>query len=231
MKTKKIGVLALVAALITFIWGVQKAIVELANPPVETLAGRIAAIEGSFGMFSLNYSLAALLTIACGMSLAAFSFYTRSRYPLWSTIAMTFIPVYMLANLFAYLSQIYILPRLLELLQQASSTALAEGLIRMSMHTWPGSVIEFINQLAYAVLGIPSIILASQLFRMAGSFRFGALCLALSGILSILAFFGIAFQLSEAMRISMASGGIYTLAIAVLGWRFLSLPTHIPQAS
>ncbi|NIS79693.1 MAG: hypothetical protein GTO14_05680 [Anaerolineales bacterium] len=231
MKTKKIGILALIAALITFIWGVQKVIGELANPPAETLAGRIAAIEGGFGVFSLNYALAALLTIACGMTLAAFSFYTRSRYPLWSTIAMTFIPVYMLANLFAYLSQVFVLPRLLELHHQPSTAALAEGLIRMSIHTWTGSAIEFINQLAYAVLGIPSIILAAQLFRMASSLRFGALCLALSGMLSILAFFGIAFQYSEAIGLSMVSGGIYTLAIAVLGCRFLSLPAHIPQAS
>lgn len=221
MKTQSLGWILLFTALITAIWAILFIYTSAISPVVNTLADQISIIENQKALFFLNYLNAALLTLAFSASLAGLYLYCRDTQPLWATIALVFIPVYTVLNLVAYLSQVFVVPGLLEMVHDQQTASTAKILLRLVIHTWPGSVVEFINGLAYAVMGLPAMILGLIMYRKSRGLRAGSLFFAFSGLLSILALLGIRLS-NPLMKFLSPLGGLLALVgLVLLGRQFL----------
>jgi hypothetical protein len=221
MKTRTLGILTLLVALTTMLWVALVIMIEMQKGPAQTLAAEIAFIESHWGLFNLNYVNAGLITLFTVAMLAGYVHYCWDNDRLWALIAMVFLPLYGLADLVAYLSQVFVVPSLLAAYHQPSSAAFAEILLALTLHTWPGSVVGFINALAYAALGIPSLILGVLLFRKARRLRPGGMLLAVSGVLSIVALIGVGVGSALLSSLVMLSGFLFLIALVPLAIFFL----------
>ncbi len=234
MKTRSIGILTLFTAFTAAFWGILFFFGEVTAPPVYTLAARIAAIESHYGLFILNYANAGLLTLACVAMLAGFYVYCQDEDPLWAMVALAFVPIYGLSNTVVYLSQVFVVPRLLELYRNPETAAMAEILLRLVIHAWSGSAMEFVNALAYAVLGIPSVILGILMYRKAQGLRVGSMLLAASGVLAVIALVGIGVGSTALALLSPVGGFVYLVGLILLGACFLrqhASEAHISMTS
>jgi hypothetical protein len=152
---------------------------------------------------------------------AGYYAYCREVDPLWAVIALVFVPIYAVGNLVVYLYQVFVVPGLLDLFHTPETAAVAEVILGLTLHTWIGSITGFVNGLAYAALGIPSIIFGVLLHQKAHARRPGGVLLAASGVLSIIALLGIGMGNSMLMFMSPISGFVFLVGISILGVRFL----------
>jgi len=221
MKTRTLGILTLLVALTTIFWLALVIMIEQQKGPVQTLAAEIAFIESHWGLFNINYVNAGLITLFTVAMLGGFVHYCWDDDRLWALVAMAFLPLYGLADLVAYLSQVFVVPTLLVAYHQPPSAAFAESLLALSLHTWPGSVVGFINALAYAALGIPSLILGVLLVRKSRQLRLGGGLLGVSGVLSIIALIGVGVGSALLSSLVMLSGFLFLIALIPLATFFL----------
>lgn len=136
----------------------------------------------------------------------------RDDSPEWAIIGFAFVPVYSVLALAAYASQITILPRLAALVESGADPA-ARVLLAEMAQGWTGSIIWVLNNLAYAVLGVPSILFGAILARRGGPMRLGAILLAISGAASLIGIVGIAVM-SPALELgSLVGGALFLLAL------------------
>lgn len=221
MSTRNIGIITLITASLTGMWGILFLYTASSAAPANTIAEQVYAIENYYELFMLNYTNAGLLTVVCIVMLAGFYAICRDDAPLWTSVAFVFIPIYGVGNLVVYLSQVFVLPGLLDRYHKPATEAMAEVMLGLILHTWPGSFTGFVNGLAYAALGIPSIIFGILLYRKAPAYHFGGLLLAASGMLSILALVGISIGSSVLSLLSPLGGFVFMLGIILLGVKFM----------
>jgi hypothetical protein len=155
------------------------------------------------------------------MFMAGLYVYCKPAAPLWSAIGLVFVPVYCLLNLFAYFSQITVVPRLLELRQISQYQPMAEFLLRQLIQSWPASAVSVFNNTAYAVLGIPSIIFGAALYRMHPSLRLGGTLLALNGAACIVGVIGYVLNNALLELGSLVGAVLFLLALVPLTRVFL----------
>jgi hypothetical protein len=221
MSTRTIGIITLFTATLTTLWGVMFLYTTLSAPTIQTLADQVSAIERQYRFFLLNYANAGFLTVACVIMFAGYYAYCKEVDPLWAVIALVFVPIYAVGNLVVYLSQVFVVPGLLDLFHTPETAAVAEVILGLTLHTWIGSITGFVNGLAYAALGIPSIIFGVLLYQKAHAYRPGGVLLAASGVLSIIALLGTGLGSSMLMFMSPVSGFVFLVGISILGVRFL----------
>lgn len=223
MSTKQttLGVLALILAvctvlfLVLFILGVARA------GPMETYEQVLAVVSRQDAFFTLAYVNVTLLTIIATMFYAALYVYCRSASPVWSVIGVIFVPVYTIFNLIAYFSQISVVPRLLESMNAPDNRAMAEFLLRQLLQQWPESALSIYNNLAYAILGIPSIIFGALLYQNQPALRAGGVLLALNGVTCMVGIVGIVLGSRLLSWGSMVGAVLFLLALIVFSWVFL----------
>jgi hypothetical protein len=221
MPKRWIGLFAAATAASTALWVVLM-VVSMANmPPVETIEQMVVAIEAQGPLYAVLYGDSALLTLFAVLFMTALYDNCREMDPFWATIGFVFVPMYGIANLFAYLSQVFLVPTLLSLAHEPASQQTAMTLLALTIHTWPGSAIEGINALAYALLGVPSVIFALIGLRQSRLARVGGGLLALSGIMSMLALLGVLLSVAALAGLSGPAGGVFFVSAAVLAGHFL----------
>ena len=99
---------------------------------------------------------------------------------------------------------------------------MSQFLLRQVIQQWLDSAISIANNLAYAILGIPSIIFGVLMRKTSPVLRIGGNLLALSGIVCIAGFTGIVMQ-SAWLRLGSLAGGIFFLmALMLMSVGFLS---------
>jgi hypothetical protein len=224
MRTRATGILTLATMITTAIWAAIMVIDGATAEPITTLAEKIDSLGKPEFLFTFNYVNATLITLLDVAMFTAFYLYCRDDERFWSTVAAAFIPIYGLGNLMAYLSQVFVVPRLLALYRVAETASTAEVLLGLTLHTWPGSVIEALNGLSYAILGIPSIILGVLMYRKAKGLRVGSVLLALSGVLSITAFVGVGLGSAVLAGASPFNGLVFMVSLILIGVFFLRQP-------
>lgn len=221
MQTKRLGFLALFVAITTSLWVVLLIWMTATGGSVDVLPERIAAIEKQYGIWLVNYANAGLITLFTAAFLGGLYAYLKSEDAFWAAIGLVFIPVYAVLNLVVYLSQIFVVPVLLELYADPETYSMSELLLRMVIHDWPGSAAAFANALAYAMLGIPSIIFGNLLAHREAGLRIPGLLLAVSGGLSWISLAGVAAGSSLLARLTLVSGFVFLIALFWLGTSFL----------
>lgn len=126
--------------------------------PMETFEQAVAYASRLHSLFYVTYLNAALLTLVAVALFAALYAWLKPIAPGWAVIGLTFVPIYGVFNLAAYLSQVTLVPGLVTLRLDPHTTYMAEVLLRQTLLAWSESAGAFFNGLAYAILGIPSIL-------------------------------------------------------------------------
>jgi hypothetical protein len=158
----------------------------------------------------------------------------KPQAPGMALIALLFVPVYAAFNLIVYLSQITVVPALLALRSMPEYAPAVTVLLGQALQAWPASAVYVINNLAYALLGIPSIVYGVLLARRGRWFRMGGVLLALNGAACILGVLGILAGDPILSNGSTLGGGLYLLALLALApafFRAADLPGQQPAAA
>ena len=205
-----LGTVALLCAITTAIWLVLLIVGVATQGPVETLEQALASVADLDLLHYLTYANAALITITATLLFAGLYVYCKPQEAVWAVMGLAFVPAYTVLNLFAYLSQITIVPRLVDL-QPESSLLLAQ-----LVQSWPGSAVNVLNNLGYAILGIPSLIFGWLLLQRQRAMRLPGGLLALSGTASLVAMVGIILQNAALSLGSIVSGVLFLLALIPL---------------
>ena len=220
-RIRTLGNLVLMAAVTTALWIVLLILYQTTTPPVETLADQISVIESNWGLFVLNYLNAGMITIFTTAAMAGLYQFCRDGSPIWAAVGLVFVPMYGLVNSLVYFAQIFVLPRLIELYHVPETAAAAEVFLRLAVHQWSGSAAAFANALAYAFLGVPSILFGILLVRKAPALRIGGILLALSGLLSLVAFFGIGIGSPALAMMTLVGGAVFLVALVMISFVLL----------
>ena len=221
MNIRAMGILTVLVIVTTLIWLIILIPAQASAPRVDVLHEKIAAMEPLGFVHYVTYINAALITIFDVAMFAGLITFCRKEEPMWTTVAMAFLPIYGLGNLIAYLSQIFVVPLLLRHYEAPGTRAFAEVLLGLTIQDWPGSAIQGLNGLSYAMLGIPSIIVGWIFYRKAKGLRISGLLLIASGVLSFLALIGLLAANYELAAATLASGAVFLAALVPIARFFL----------
>ena len=222
MKNKTIGWITLVLIITHLLWIALMGLSQASSPEVTSIQEKIQAIENQKSLYIVNYLNAALLTLITVFFMSAIFAYFRQTNSFWPMIAFAFIPIYGLANLISYLSQISVIPSLITLFRENETQTITLVLLKLTIHTWPGSAIQTLNALAYAILGIPFIIFPLIWFRHSKLLMISGVLLATSGVLSIIAFIGLVAGIGFLTPLSIISGIAFVTSLFPVAYYFLS---------
>lgn len=223
MRTKLLGVLSLISLVVTILWLVFRIMRLAAAGPLDTFEQVLAYANKMDVMVYLTYANAALITVSVVMLFAALYLYYKPVAPEWSAIGVVFVPIYGAMNLMVYLSQVTVVPRLLQLQVLPEYQTLSQFLLRQAIQEWPDSAVFIVNNLAYAVLGVPSIIFGVLMLKSVPALRLGGILLGISGIASIAGFIGIAAQSVWLSQGSFIGGVLFLLALVPMSWAFFTM--------
>jgi hypothetical protein len=142
--------------------------------------------------------------------------------PLPALIGLLFVPVYACFNLFVYLAQVLMVPRLMTLIGSVSAGSANGEMVRQMLQSQEGSIVSLLNCLAYAILAIPSILFGLILARRNFLTITGGVLLILNGVACVLGLIGAASGIRPLTTFgTMAGGVLFLLALAFLSVAFL----------
>ncbi len=221
MQIKLLGVLSLTCLIFTILWLVLFVVDMAVAGSLETFEQILAHVNKLGVLFYLTYANAVLVTVSAVMLFAALYIHYKPIAPEWSAIGVMFVPIYGALNLIAYLSQITVLPRLLELQALPEYQVFSQFLLHQLIQQWSNSTISIVNNLAYAVLGVPSIIFGILMLKSVSALRLGGVLLTLNGLACIAGFIGIAAQITWLSQGSLIGGVLFLLALVPMSFVFL----------
>lgn len=222
IKTKWLGWLALITLILTTFWLILM-IWDLSNAgPLETFEQVLGHIGKKNSIFTATYLNAGLLTIAVTALMGGLYTHVKPIFPDWSAVGLVFVPIYGTLNLLTYLSQITLVPALLQAAADPTLADTALLLLQQTLQLLPGSTIGFFNGLAYAILGIPSIIFGLALTKGADrSLKISGWLLLINGIACILGIIGDASGNNLLSLGTVLGGAIFWLALFPMTYGFL----------
>lgn len=223
MNTRIIGWSGLVLAVSTLGWVIMLGVSESGAPQIHSIEDKIRFIESQPILQTAVYLNAGLLTILTVAFMSALYVACREQHPFWATVAFAFVPIYGLGNIVSYLSQVFLVPTLIDSFHNAETHEMAKYLLSLTIHTWPRSAVESINALSYAVLGIPSLIFPHFMMKRPRVLLVGGILLALSGIMSIAAFTGTVLSIGYLTGLSVAGGVVFLFSLIPITWHFLRM--------
>jgi hypothetical protein len=202
--------------LILLIWGIGQA------GQVETFEQALNYVARADWRYFLSYANASLLTIVATIWVVCLYLYCRPDLPEWlALIGLIFTPIYCVLNIFAYLSQITAVPLLLSLHENPVYRASAEVALALLIQQWPGSTIAFLNGLAYAMLGIPSIVFGIALRSQGRAMNLAGILLILNGMACILGVVGGLIGSKLLSLGSLAGGGLFFVGLIPMSWALI----------
>ena len=217
MRVKLFGVVTLLTLFFTVLWIVFMGIDLDSTGLLESLEQAVDYGTHPGVLFYLTYINAVIFTILATMLFAGLYLELKSSNPELSIIGIIFVPIYAIFNLFSYFSQISILPIL-----TSNQTMLDNDVYKIitgfMVQAWPGSGIAVFNNLAYALLGIPSIAFGLILIKKRRYAKISGLFLIASAITSIIGIVGIVMQ-NKVIGMGSAAGGVLFIFALI----FLSL--------
>jgi hypothetical protein len=158
-----------------------------------------------------NYINASILTITALILFSSLYLFLKEKFEINSFIGIIFIPVYGVLNIVCYSIQISVVPFIASSgMTHNDSIILAAMLIQAN----PQSLIGFINGLAYAILGIPSVIYGFLLIK--SSKKYSGFFLLLSGVFSVAGLFGYFINNPVISKGIMAGGVLFLIALVFL---------------
>lgn len=213
---RQLGWFALATAVLTMLWLVLLFYSLHLTGVADTFDQAVEHAIAHGWVFYVGYANTILITIVAMLLFAGFYVYCRSVGPTWAVIGLVFVPVYGVLNLVVYVSQLTVVPPLLEQYQANGTEPAIELMLAMWLQGWTGSAVWTLNNLAYAVLGIPSIVFGILLGRQTPSLRIAGWFLAASGVASILGMAGIIIGHDLLSTGSVAGGALFLVGLVLL---------------
>jgi hypothetical protein len=221
MKARAVGILSLVSLILLLLWAVTLIWDVARGDVVEDFYQALDYVHNRDGLYLVNYANAMLFTLTVTMLFGALYAYYQPVAPSWSAAGIVLVPVYSAFNLFVYASQITIVPQLVRYQSLPGHEAVAAFFLGQMIQLWPGSAIGIVNALAYAILGIPSIIYGFLLWGGNRLMRAASVLLVLSAIACLAGPIGLITGIST-LQLGTALGGfIFLLALFPLTAAFL----------
>jgi hypothetical protein len=169
----------------------------------------------SFGYF-LTYVSATFFTLSTlVLFICLFQIY-KGEHPQGAFIAIFFVPVYAALNTIVYFSQVIFVPKLIELHEVTSQQEVANFALQQFIQLNPDSFMAFINGMAYAILGIPSVIFGLIMINKRRMMKIAGILILLSGILSFIGIIGNAINNAILNKGVVISGFVFWLALIPL---------------
>lgn len=218
---KMIGALSVVTCALTFLWLVLLLVGMSSNAPAITFEQMLTQGTRPGVLYYATYINAALITIATTMLYAVLYGYFKHADPPWALIAILFVPVYCALNLVVYLSQLTLVPNLLAAYQVTGFQPTVRVLLNEVVQQYPNSSMSLLNNLAYAVLGIPSIIFGTLLLNDIAQARLAGALLTLNGLACIVGVAGVLFKIPLLASGSLFGGVLFLVGLVPLAMAFL----------
>ncbi|MFZ5809545.1 MAG: hypothetical protein ACOY16_09735 [Chloroflexota bacterium] len=219
--SKLTGRLALLTLVFTILWLVFLIADMVSAGPLETFE-QVSTHAARLGwLYYATYFNATLVTLSMVAFTSMLSAWLRPKAPDLAVIGLVFVPIYGVLNLIVYISQVTLVPALFDLRANPQTRETADILLRLTLQSWPASAVAFFNGLAYAILGIPSILFGLLLWKYPGALRWGGLLLALNGAACIMGVIGFLTGSALLSQGVMIGGILFLLALIPISWAFL----------
>ena len=165
--------------------------------------------------FTGNYINATLLTITA-IALYAFLYgFLKNKYENYAMLGLVFIPIYGALNIISYSVQISVVPLIASSsLDSPDKIYFASQFIQANSK----SIIGFMNGMAYAILGIPSIIYGFLMFKE--SKKLSGVFISLNGVFCIIGIIGYTFNNSILAMGIMIGGIIFLGGLVAMAFEF-----------
>ncbi len=213
MNNNKLRISTMLCLFFSVGWVILMIISTSSASPVKTIDDAVHSVTDTGGLFQLTYINAVLVTITATIFYCGLYSYLKSLNRDWSVIGFVFVPVYCLLNIVVYFSQITVIPRLNSLIVEAENPEMYRAILGLFVQSWSGSVISVMNQLAYAVLAVPSVIFGMLLIKNKKISVPGGWLLLLNGVCCILGAIGTAANHGMLSSGSMAGGILFIFAL------------------
>jgi hypothetical protein len=221
MKSRLIGILGLCALLFTLLWAVLMLWGMARGGEVQTFEGALDYVRQRDWLYVATYLNAVLVTIAVTMLFGALYAFYQPVTPSWAAVGIVFVLIYGALNLLVYASQITVVPQLVRLQALPGIENASAFFLGQMVQAWPGSLLSALNGLAYAILGIPSIIFGILLLRGDAMMRAAGVLMVLNAVACIVGPIG-AVTGNTLLGIGTVVGGfLWLLALAPLSVAFL----------
>jgi len=212
---KSIRITSLILFLMTLLWVVLMGISTSAIEPDWNPEDYVRWTSQPGISYLLNYINVSLLTIGVVFLFTLLYRYLKQGSEGLALAGLIFVPVYGVMNLICYSLQISLVPSM-------AQGALGHPESIPGVSQWiqanPSSVAGFINGLAYAVLGIPSIIYGYLL--LVDNRKFSGLTLLLNGCLCVIGIIGMIFENRILSMGVMAGGILFLLSLGFIWFEF-----------
>lgn len=170
-----------------------------------SMAEQLAAITADSSLYRLNFALAALIGPSISLLLVLLATEGGNRPSPLTILGLSILPCYLTLVSIAYTSQVILLPSLL--------------LGGIDAELWyfnnPGSIPYFLNQLGYSFFALSALAIGWRFLERRGLPRAMGTILWLSGILSLVAFLGLALD-NQVLNAATFISGILTVPLGVL---------------
>lgn len=186
MKQKTLGIIILIDLVLLVAWlGVMIAMGATGRMPQNFEQALAFAQESHWLFYQVNYANASLYALMNGLVFAGLYAMLKKDSPGWAEIGIVVVPVIVFINLFSYLSQLVLVPGLVEMASSAESGAAAEVLLRNLLQVSPEGALITFDQFGYFLLSLPGIVFGVLLYRRGTPHRVGGAFLALSGMFCV----------------------------------------------
>ena len=222
MKTRWLGWISLATLISVTLW-LTLLLWDMATAgPLKTFQQVLAHVQKGDWKFPVTYVNAGVFTLLVIALMGGLYLYCSSTLPVLSIVGLVFVPVYGTLNLIAYLSQITLIPALLKSTSVPAVADTAYFLLEHTLQMLPGSIVAFFNNLAYAILGVPSMIYGWAITtNQHRALRIAGLLLILNGIACILGFIGILLNIDFLSLGTILGGGIFWVSLFPMSYVFL----------
>jgi hypothetical protein len=222
---RHLGVLIFIDLFLVGFWALTMILdMVIGNMKTDTIEEAFVWVTNPTPLFYLTYLNVTFLTFLGVVIFTGFFLYYNKNRTLWHWVALAVIPIYGLMNIFAYGSQITIIPYLTQFLDLPEYQSLTKFVIVMFIQAYPGTIVSVINLSAYGILVIPSVVFGWELYKESNKFRkIGGVLLIICAIPCILSILFLLLLNADLAGIFSGVGGFLTLAAYFpLSYGFLS---------
>jgi len=211
----KIKITSLILLILTIIWIVVSTISMLQVKPAWKDSDFIRWVSHPDIFFILNYINATLLTVVIIFLFSFIFTFLKPKYESIVIVGLVFIPIYGVINLLCYSIQISIVP---SIAYNSLNNQYTVNIVSQLIQANSKSLIGFMNGMAYAIFGIPSIIygilLIKELKKYSGIFLF------INGIFCFVGIIGCLIGNSILEMGTMIGGVIFLISLIFMQFEF-----------
>ena len=212
MKRNKLWVFAVLSMVFTGVWLILMIISVSINGSLRTPEEVIEYLRNFKTLYYLTYINAVLVTVAVTIFFSYLYDHCKTLNREWSLAGLIFIPAYSVLNLIVYFSQITVVPKLMGYVFPEAYSIMFSQFIQIL----PYSAMAAMNQLAYGLLGIPSVIFGILLIKNKEISIAGEWLLMLNGVLCILGVIGTASGIEGLSAGSVIGGALFLFSLIAI---------------